>query len=834
MTTAQMSPAPSLQSVKQEGESIRQAFLATGSARTVFERRSHLVEAVVLSAYSTTLAPAFPDGLALVATGGFGRQQLFPHSDVDLLILTAAHELSPASKEALSLFLQHIWDAGLRVSQSVRTVNECCELHENNVEFNISLLDQRFLAGDPSLYQQLQRLLPRFLHSQRETLARRLCRLTHQRHAKFHNTIYHLEPNIKETPGGIRDLNLFGWLHAICGSPDTDPTQLAAASEFLFSLRCFLHFASNRDNNLLSFDAQEELPHHGSLGLADPSVVMREYFRHARLIHRAALRTMEAYESKRNSLLAGFRDWRSRLSNSEFTVSRDRILLKSPHAIANDPSIVLRLFELIGRHNLSLHSETERRLQDSLAAVAAYFSSGALRWPAIESLFNLPHASVALRAMHDTGVLKLIFPDWEQIECYVVRDFHHRYTVDEHTLIAIETLERLPSATDPGHGHFAGILSEVENLAILRLALLFHDIGKSTDIASHSQASAGLAANTAERFGMPESQRLLLITLVENHLVLSAATTGRDLDDPATAFWLAHCCGTVEVLKYLTLLTYADTAAVHPTALSPWRLQQLWRVYLNTHRELTRELDSERITDTQSTVRIPEREAFLKGFPTRYLRIHTEEQIQRHLQLELQRREAGVTLEIRREAAAYHLTVLAKDRLFLFASVAGALASFGMNILKAEAFANQQGTILDTFVFTDPHRSLELNPTEMDRLHHTLERVLLGRADAKSLLKHRPRIPAPSKNSRIPGRVSFDSESSATATLVEVVAQDRPGLLYELAAAFSEAGCSIDVVLVDTEAHKALDVFYVTAGGLKLSTALQELLQNKILQVCGT
>ena len=309
--------------------------------------------------------------------------------------------------------------------------------------------------------------------------------------------------------------------------------------------------------------------------------------------------------------------------------------------------------------------------------------------------------------------------------------------------------------------------------------------------------------------------------------------TGRDLDDPATAVWLAHSCGTVEVLKYLTLLTYADTAAVHPTALSPWRLEQLWRVYLTTYRELTRELESERITGTPSAVRMPEREAFLKGFPTRYLRIHTEQQIQNHLRLEQRRREVGVTLEIRREAAAYVLTVLAKDRLSLFASVAGALASFGMNILKAEAFANQQGTILDTFVFTDPHRSLELNPSEMDRLQHTLDRALLGRIDVKSLLKHRPRLSAPSKNSRIPGRVSFDSDSSAAATLVEVVAQDRPGLLYDLAAAFSEAGCSIDVVLVDTEAHKALDVFYVTCAGTKLSPALQQRLHEKLLAVCG-
>lgn len=833
MTSVQLSSAPSLHSVKLECESIRQAFLAGGSPEVVFERRGQIVETLIQWAWATTLAPAFPQGLALVAVGGFGRRQLFPHSDIDLLILTAEDDLSKPDKEAIALFLQQIWDSGLRVSQSVHTVAECCELHDSNIEFNISLLDQRFLAGDGSLYQQLEKLLPRFLHSHRESLARHLCRLTRKRHAKFQNTIYHLEPNIKETPGAIRDLNFYGWLHALYHSPDGHPTVLVDSARFLHTVRCFLHYASGRDNNLLTFDAQEEIAGQSYLGIPDASATMREYFRHARNIHRASLRVMDNYESKGSSLLASFRDWRTRLSTAEFTVARDRVLLKTPQAIILDPSIVLRLFELVGRHKLSLHAETERRIQESLPNISDYLRRETVPWPAVQTLLSVPHASFALRAMHDTGVLKLLFPDWEQIECYVVRDFHHRYTVDEHTLIAIETLETLPSATDPAARRFAGILSEVDNLAILRLALLFHDIGKSTDLASHSQTSAALAVAAATRFGIPESQCSLLQTLIENHLILSAAMTGRDLDDPATAVWLAHSCGTVEVLKYLTLLTYADTAAVHPTALSPWRLEQLWRVYLTTYRELTRELESERITEAPSAIRIPERDGFLKGFPTRYLRIHTEEQIQHHLHLERQRREVGVALEIRREAAAYSLTVLAKDRLFLFASVAGALASFGLNILKAEAFANQQGTVLDTFVFSDPHRSLELNPSELDRLHHTLERVLLGRVEVKSLLKNRPRTAPPSKGSRVPPRVTFDSVSSASATLVEVVAQDRPGLLYDLAAAFSEAACSIDVVLVDTEAHKALDVFYVTCAGAKLRAPLQERLHHKLIAVCG-
>jgi len=306
---------------------------------------------------------------------------------------------------------------------------------------------------------------------------------------------------------------------------------------------------------------------------------------------------------------------------------------------------------------------------------------------------------------------------------------------------------------------------------------------------------------------------------------------GRDLDDPATAQFLAHQIGTVERLRALTLLTMADIAAVHPTALSPWRIEQLWRVYSIAHRELTSELESERIETYAGAS--SEHQAFLKGLPMRYLRTHTPTQIDAHVRLEALRREAGVALAIERREGVYHLALLTKDRLSLFASVAGALSSFGLNILKAEAFANQQGTVLDTFVFEDPQRNLELNPPEVDRLKTTLERVILGKIAVKDLLKNRPRPLPPSRGGRVAPRVNVNNNASSNATLVEVVAQDRPGLLFDLANAFTDAHCSIDVVLVDTEAHKAIDVFYITREGVKLTDAAIADLQASLVRVCA-
>jgi len=281
----------------------------------------------------------------------------------------------------------------------------------------------------------------------------------------------------------------------------------------------------------------------------------------------------------------------------------------------------------------------------------------------------------------------------------------------------------------------------------------------------------------------------------------------------------------VERLKHLTLVTYADISAVNPSVMTSWRAEQLWQLYLLTYNELTRELETERIERDDS----PERSAFLEGFPTRYLHTHTAAEIERHMQLELDSRALGAAVEIEKTGSAYRLTLVTGDRPFLFASVAGTLSSFGMNILKAEAFANRRGTVLDTFSFADPMRTLELNPTEVDRLNAMVERAALGRADVKQLLRSRPRPAPPSRKARIEPSVSVDDRASESATLIQVVAEDRPGLLYDIASTISSHQASIEVVLIDTEAHKAIDVFYVTASGRKLGAEKQRELQAALL-----
>jgi [protein-PII] uridylyltransferase len=517
------------------------------------------------------------------------------------------------------------------------------------------------------------------------------------------------------------------------------------------------------------------------------------------------------------------------LSNADFTVSRERVFLRTPQQISMDPALVLRLFEFVARHGIQLSLETERRIRDHKLYLEEFFATSRPLWQTLKPLLSLPHAAQALRAMHDTGLLQIIIPVWEQIECLVVRDFYHRYTVDEHTLVTLEYLQELKATNDVRRRRFRELVEETEEMPLLYMALVFHDLGKSDGLEGHAIASARLAERVLERMQMSETERRTVLFLIEHHLDLSAVMNSRDLSDPATAVELASRVETMEYLRLLALMTYADISAVNPDAMTPWRLEQLWRTYVVGHRELTRELDTERIHSPEHD----ETSDFLEGLPTRYLRTHTPDQVRQHVQLARAASESGLALEVERANGIYTITVLTPDRPNLFASLAGVLSSFGMNILKAEAFANQNGTVLDTFSFGDPMRTLELNPAELDRLKATIRRAVLGKEDVQRLLRGRAKPTAPSKHAVVKPTVAFDDEASESATLVEIVAEDRPGLLYELASTFSGAECSIEVVLIDTEAHKALDVFYVTRDGAKLSVDSYAELREQLLTVCN-
>ncbi|MEN6607905.1 MAG: hypothetical protein ABFD60_11725, partial [Bryobacteraceae bacterium] len=434
---------------------VRDEFFSTGDASAVLAARTAAVGSAVVEEYDRTLAPAVPQGLALVATGGFGRQEMFPGSDVDLLVLVNSELGSGPKRDALSRFLQNLWDSGLRVSHSVHTPGECCEYQDRNVELGISLLDRRFLTGDRELFVQLETKLPRFFHGHWQEFARQLCRLSRTRHQRYSNTIHHLEPNVKEGPGGLRDYQVIRWLDQL---RDAQPYRLPVAAQlpelepaarFLSTVRCYLHYTAGRDTNLVTFDAQEDIAGQQFATVRGAAAWMREYFFHARLIYRAAIRAIEDREATGSALFDGFRDWRSRLSNTEFTVARERVYFRSPNVLEQDPDLSLRLFTFVARHGMLPAADTEWRIAGCLPNLRTYFSGPRPLWRALEETLALPHAAKALRSMHENSMLDVLFPEWKGIDCLVLRDFHHRYTVDEHTLVSIRALEELRTTADP-------------------------------------------------------------------------------------------------------------------------------------------------------------------------------------------------------------------------------------------------------------------------------------------------------------------------------------------------------------------------------------------------
>ena len=858
----------------------RRTFEAEGDGRAAARERSALVDNLTQELYRRFFSPDLngPANFCLVALAGYGRQELFPYSDIDLLFLSPNAATAASRRAGVAGLCQTLWDLRLRVGSSARTIVECGQLHRDNLEFNISLLDCRYLAGDPQLFAQLRgTTIPHMVARDREDLVRDLAEMTRQRHAKYGNTIFHLEPNLKEAPGGLRDYQVARWMTLISqlGNelkwvapealwPEPFRTESEEALRFLSSARCFIHYAQGRDDNQLTYEIQDRAAAAG-VGRSpsvkcDPGEWMRVYFRHARALCRLTSQLLDEARPVRSSLYAAVLDRKSRFSSPDFSVIRGRIFPRQPDAVQDNPSLLVRLFELIARHELELSREAERWVEQSLSRLA----EGTLRleglWRPFREILLSPHAAAAVRAMHRLGLLVALFPEFRAIDCLVIRDFYHRYTVDEHSFMTLERLEALRSANGyaaPGRAmdsldvwmqKFAEIFSELERPELLSLSLLFHDVGKGDPSVDHVEGSVQVVEAVLGRLGLDQEQRETVRFLVSQHLEMSATLQRRDIFDPETVRTFALKMGTPERLKMLCLLTYADISAVNPEALTPWKAEMLWQLYAAATNYLTRSLDDERVHVTRGDVaRVqqvlpllspPSGESrligFLEGFPRRYLETHSPEEIAGHFQMARRLSQEPVQVSLRSQNPLFELTVLTADRAFLFASITGTLAAWGMNIVKADAFANTAGTVLDTFRFMDLFRTLELNPSEIERFKGSLVSVLGGEASVRELIKARidsRTLPRPKV--QVSTAVRFDDASSTHSTLLELIAQDRPGLLYQVSSALAELGCNIEVALIDTEGPKVIDVFYLTSGGKKLEAGKQEEIRSALLKTLG-
>ncbi len=800
-------------------------------------------------------------GLSIVGLGGYGRGELSPYSDIDLMFLcrnSCQDDAATVSKK----ILQALWDAGFRVGHSLRTPDDCIALAQSDIVIRTSLMECRIITGTRSLFEQF------FARFQQRVASRGLAdfitakiKEREKERETYGTTVYLLEPNIKMSQGGLRDIHLFRWL-TLCrhqtASLSTlkdrgllskiDFHALTEAQEFLWQIRNELHFTANQPQDILTFDEQIRLAK--LYGFQDTGHLlaveqfMKQYYEKTTTICDVTFPLIEQMRPK--PIFSRLKRYLKRQSiDGLFLISGDEIsiLPAARGAVLSQQSERLKLFYLAQIHNVRPSPETRDlireitgptipRLGGEAASSATAIVEGGVVEPGGEPIFLnmlgvVGRVGWALRELHRLRLLEEIVPAFAKSRALMQFNAYHKYTVDEHSFRAVEEAEHFFS----DKGQIGQVYREIHRKDMLHLALLLHDIGKG-ESADHSVVGAQIAEQAGQRLRLSVDEKGLLIFLVREHLLMTHLAFRRDLSDTGVLISFAKTVATPEALKMLYILTLADVAAVGGGTLTDWKKELLAELFSKTMQLLTGEdilpAEEEQVIAIREWISARAEsidrewvEAQLPFMTTRYLLTTPRERILEHLAevYTISREKVRVTAHYHPGSKITEYTVYTVDTLTeaIFSKISGVLAAKGLQILGATIVTWENQIVIDTFQVEDPDYVGAPHQERLDRVCQAIRDVLLGNLHVETLLAHGGRRTTRVVPRRIPTQVAMDNLISDHFTVIDLFAEDRQGLLYFITRALFDAGLSVHAAKISTQLDQIVDVFYVTyRGGGKL------------------
>jgi [protein-PII] uridylyltransferase len=809
-------------------------------------------------------APAAERQATVAAVGGYGRGLLAPGSDIDLLFLMPARR-TPKAEKVVEIMLHVLWDLRQKIGHAARTIDECLRQAKADITIRTTLLEARFLLGDRAEFDHLRARFDKEIvaGTAREFVAAKLAERDN-RLKRIGASRYVVEPNVKEGKGGLRDLNTLFWIAKYVYRLN-DVRELVEAGlftakefalfrrceEFLWAVRCHLHFLSGRPEERLSFDFQrpiaQKLGYTPRAGLTDVERFMKHYFLIAKDVGdltAIVCAALEERQAKPRPVLDRFVGRLRRRSSviadaKDFKVEFDRISVVRSDAFERDPVNLIRLFQVADRGNLAIHPDATRLVTHALKRIdASLRNDPEANRLFLEILTSRHSPEVVLRRMNEAGVLGRFIPDFGRIVGMMQFSMYHHYTVDEHLLRTIGILANIEAGRlVEDHPLTSEFLPTVANRTVLYVAAFLHDIAKGRQ-EDHSLAGAEVARKLCPRFGLSPAETETVAWLVEHHLVMSITAQSRDLSDPRTTETFAGIVQTLERLKMLLILTVCDIRAVGPGVWNGWKGQLLRTLFWETevvlgggHSSIDRK---SRVTAAQEALRRalpgwsdPDYETYAaRHYPAYWLKVDLDRQVgQAKLLYSMASEVRSLATEVATDAfrGVTELTIVAPDHPRLLSIIAGVCASAGGNIVDAQIFTTTDGLALDTIFLSRAFDRDEDELRRADRIASGIEKTLRGEIRLGEMVAAKRVADGRAKTFALAPDVTISNNLSNRSTVIEVSGLDRPGLLYDLTSVISRLNLNIGSAHIVTFGEKAVDSFYVTdLTGSKITSPIRQ------------